>query len=127
MVGIDIVNLQRFEKFLNSHKEKALNKFLCESEIKLANSTQSYAGFFAAKEAISKALKTGIGKECSFRDIRLHKDANGAPFFTLSNKIVKKYQIIQTSLSISHDSGFAIAVAIIISSSQYSNPISHLD
>ncbi len=127
MIGIDIVNLKRFENFLNSHKDRALKKFLCESEIALINSSQSAAGFFAAKEAISKALKTGIGKECGFKDIKIDKDKNGAPFFTLPNSIVQKYQITQTSLSISHDSGFAIAVAVINSSLKDPNPISHLD
>ncbi len=125
MIGIDIVDLDRFERFLNSHKEKALEKFLCESEIKLAKSAQSYAGFFAAKEAVSKALKTGIGKECGFKDIKIDKDQNGAPFFTLSKHVVQKYQITQTELSISHDKGFAIAVAIITSSENSPNPISH--
>jgi len=64
MIGIDIVELSRFESFLQ--KRNALKKFLSDKEILLVTSSQTAAGFFAAKEAISKALGTGIGEKCSF-------------------------------------------------------------
>ncbi len=113
MIGIDIVPIKRFEKFLE--KPSALHKYLCDEEIALLSSSQSAAGFFAAKEAISKALKTGIGQQCSFKDIKIHKEANGAPYFTLSKHIVETYQIQATSLSITHDGGYALAAALIYS------------
>ncbi len=113
MIGIDIVPIKRFEKFLE--KPTALQKYLCKDEIVLLSSSQSAAGFFAAKEAISKALQTGIGKECSFKDIKIHKEPNGAPYFTLSKHLIERYQIRETSLSITHDGEYALAVAIIVS------------
>ncbi len=55
-------------------------------------------------------MGTGIGKECSFHDIKIKKDKNGAPKLKYKKAIRKKYKISKTSLSISHDQGLAIAV-----------------
>nr|MCH9814371.1 holo-ACP synthase [Campylobacterota bacterium] len=124
MIGIDIVNINRFEKFLDRFPDKALQRFLSPQEISLVGtSTQRAAGFFAAKEAISKALGTGISKECAFYDIIIHKDENNAPFFTLSTSLVEKYKIVDSALSITHDSGFAIAVADIKSDCKRTTPL----
>jgi len=123
MIGIDIVSIKRFEKFLD--KKTALQKYLSDEEILLITSPSTAAGFFAAKEAISKALGTGIGEKCSFKDIKIHKDSKGAPFYTLSSHIIEEFEIIETSLSISHDGGFAIAVASINTKKDLSTPLSH--
>ena len=123
MIGIDIVSIKRFEKFLE--KKKALQKYLSDEEILLITSPQTAAGFFASKEAISKALGTGIGANCNFKDIILYKDKHGAPYFTLSKHIIETFGITQTSLSISHDSGFAIAVAVIEAKNSPFTPLFH--
>jgi holo-[acyl-carrier protein] synthase len=124
MIGIDIVSLERFEKFLKKFPDRALERFLNCEEISLVKTPQSMAGFFAAKEAISKALGTGISKECSFKDIIIHKDEKNAPYFTLTKEIVDKYKITDTALSITHDGGFAIAVAQITMQND-KKPLSH--
>ena len=113
MIGIDIVSIARVEKFIEKFGDKALKRFLSEDEIKIAIKTETIAGFWAAKEAISKALKTGIGSEVGFLDIKIYKDKRNAPHFELSNRVKEKFNIKETSLSISHDGGFAIAVAVI--------------
>ena len=110
MIGIDLVSLERFESFVKRFGDKALKKYLTDDEIALAKSVKSYAGFWAAKEAISKALGTGIGKECSFFDIKIKKTSKGSPYFLLSKNLIEKYSIIDTSLSITHDGKYAIAV-----------------
>ncbi len=125
MIGIDIVNIKRFEKFLNKYENKALERFLTPDEISLVTSTNTAAGFFASKEAISKALGSGISKECGFKDIIIHKDSKNAPYFTLTKKIVDKYNITDTALSITHDGGFAIAVAKIESNKNRTYPLCH--
>jgi len=126
MIGIDLVKIERIEKLLAKHPQKALKRFLHEEEIALAaNSSQTIAGFYAAKEAISKALGSGISAECGFMDIKLHKDEKGAPYFTLSRSIVAKYEIEDTALSITHDGGFAIAVATLLSKKKKKHNIFH--
>ena len=93
--------------------KKALEKFLTSDEIALAKSDATIAGFFAAKEAISKALGVGISQTCGFFDIKIYKDKRNAPYFTLSKHLIENFEITDMSLSITHDNGFAIAVAVI--------------
>ncbi len=110
-VGTDIVNIERIESSIGKFGNKFLERFLKKSEIEAVKSTESIAGYWAAKEAVSKALGCGIGKELSFLDIEIKKSISGAPFFQLSST---KYAIKSSSLSISHDGGFAIAVVAIV-------------
>jgi holo-[acyl-carrier protein] synthase len=112
MIGIDLVNIARIEKLYNKWGEKALQKFLSPKEIKIVKNPSSMAGFWAAKEAASKALGTGIGKECSFYDIKINKLSTGQPTLKYSKKIQKKYKIKASHLTISHDSGMAVAVVV---------------
>jgi holo-[acyl-carrier protein] synthase len=110
-IGTDIIQIDRIEKSLDKFGDKFLKRYLCDSEISLIKSPQSAAGFWAAKEAISKALGCGIGKELSFHDITISKSPKGAPYFQINNQ--KNFDIDSSSLSISHDGGFAIAVVAI--------------
>jgi holo-[acyl-carrier protein] synthase len=125
MIGIDTVKISRIQRMKERFGNKALERFLDEDEIKLASSSSSHAGYWAAKEAISKALGVGISKKCSFFDIKLHKDENKAPYFTLAKKIVEDFGITDTSLSITHDGEYAVAVAVIESNLEKDKPISH--
>ncbi len=111
MIGIDIVNIRRIKRIKEKFGIKFLEKFLNESEIELASKTETIAGLWAAKEAVSKALGSGIGNNLGFKDIKISKNEKGAPFFILPQKIVQRYKIISTSLSISHDGDYAIAIA----------------
>ena len=112
MIGIDITVISRIQKMIDRFGDKALNKFLSKKEIMLGKSTSSYAGFWAAKEAASKAIGTGIGSHCSFHDIKIKKLPSGQPILKYKKKIRKKYNIKSTNLSITHDGGFAIAVVV---------------
>ena len=113
MIGVDLVSVERITKLNKRFGDKALVKFLSPEEILLAKSDATAAGFYAAKEAVSKALGIGISAQCGFMDIKLYKDAKNAPFFTLSAHLIEAYAITDLSLSITHDNGFAIAVAVI--------------
>ncbi len=112
-IGTDIIQVNRIERSLEKFGDKFKMKFLNSEEIALAKKIESIAGFWAAKEAIAKALGCGIGTELSFHDIILTKNAKGAPSFTLSKEAQKIHQIKNSSLSLSHDGGFAIAVVVI--------------
>jgi holo-[acyl-carrier protein] synthase len=124
MIGIDIVSIERIARFCERFGDKALAKFLDKDEIQLAKSIETIAGFFAAKEAVSKALGLGIRAKCGFFDIKLYKDAKNAPSFTLSKHLIDEFEITNLALSISHDAGFAIAVATIEGKSS-PKPLSH--
>lgn len=113
MIGIDIISIKRMQKFYEKYKNKAYERFLNKDEISLVHTCKSAAGYWAAKEATSKALGCGIGEICSFFDIWIHKDKSNKPYITLSKHLVEKYAIKDISLSISHDGDFAIAVVYI--------------
>jgi len=109
-VGVDLVKISRVEEFVKKFGDRALGRFLSSEEIELIKNSSTIAGFWAAKEAVSKALGVGIGKRCSFFDIKIKKDEDGKPYFLLSKKIVEEFGIKSTSLSISHDGEYAVAV-----------------
>ncbi|PKN15009.1 MAG: holo-ACP synthase [Deltaproteobacteria bacterium HGW-Deltaproteobacteria-24] len=113
MIGIDIVSIQRIEKLMEKFPQKALERFLKEEEIQLVKSPQTAAGFWAAKEATSKALGCGIGKTCGFHDIIISKTKKNAPKIKLAKKLKKKFNIKKISVSITHDGGFAVAAVIL--------------
>ena len=110
VVGVDLVQISRIGAMIERFGDKALQKFLHEDEMQLAKSEQTVAGFWATKEAVSKALGSGIGKECSFLDIKIYKDAKGAPKLSFSKQLVKRFGITTASLSITHDKGYAISI-----------------
>ena len=112
-IGTDIIQIKRIETSLDKFGDKFKMKFLNNHEILIARKIESIAGFWAAKEAISKALGCGIGSQLAFHDIILSKNDRGAPEFRLTDEAQKNHQIKTSSLSISHDGGFAIAVAVI--------------
>ena len=104
MLGIDIVEVDRIKKLMDKN-ENFLNKVFNEDEIeRIKKRKEPYeraAGIFAAKEAIAKALGTGIGK-ISFKDIKI-KYIEDQPHGEVFDK---KFE-----LSISHERNYAVAVA----------------
>ena len=116
MIGIDVVPVARIETILASPQaSRFLARVFQEEELRsLGHRPASIAGYYASKEAVVKALKCGIGDKVSFLDIYLYKDSHGAPHFTLSSKSQKHFSFTSSSLSITHDNGIAIAVAIVL-------------
>jgi len=114
-IGTDIVVVDRIKKSLDKFGDKFLKRVFNIEEIKTLslNRAESVAGYWASKEAISKALGCGIGRDLSFLDIIIYKDSKNAPHFRLSDKAQKKFNIKNSSLSIAHDGGFAIAIVAI--------------
>jgi len=110
MIGIDLIKTSRMNRLIERFGDKALQKFLSKNEIKLVKNFKTAAGFWAVKEACSKALGTGIGSECGFFDIEISKTQKGAPQLQLSQKIIEKFNISDSSVSITHDGEYAIAV-----------------
>ncbi|MGP7819083.1 holo-ACP synthase [Niallia sp. 01092] len=110
-IGIDIIELSRVQEIIN-RKPQFVQRILTEKEQTIYKSYQKtrqieyLAGRFAAKEAFSKAMGTGIGKKLSFQDIEVDKDSLGKPF------IAKPFQQ-GVHLSITHSKEYAFAQVII--------------
>ena len=117
-IGNDIIEIERIEKAIS--KEGFKNKIYTQRELenieKRGNRTETYAGIFSAKEAISKAIGTGI-REFSLTDLEILNDDLGKPYVVVSEKLDKilktKKEDYQIEISISHSRKYATAMAII--------------
>ena len=112
MIVIDITSIDRIKKMYEKFGIKAYEKFLNPKEIELIKKPETAAGFWAAKEAASKAIGTGIGVSCGFHDIKISKGKLGNPKIKYKKKVREKFNIKKSHLSITHDAGFAIAVVV---------------
>ena len=112
-IGTDITVVSRIAKSIEKFGDKFLDRFLNQDEKEVAKRVETIAGYWAGKEAVSKALGCGIGAELCFHDIIIYKDKKNAPHFKLTSKAQKLHKIINSSLSIAHDGGFAIAVVVL--------------
>ena len=119
--GIDIVEIGRLKKRTNlaSLARKILTDYELEQYRQKGRGSVAYlAKRFAAKEAVSKAFKTGIGK-VGLHNIEVRNDDNGAPEIKLYNDaIVVAEQLAQErpyaiALSLSDEKNYAVAQAII--------------
>ena len=120
-IGTDISNINRMKKSIN--KKNFVRRLFNKSEIKKCssqiNKANCYAKRFAAKEAFSKAIGTGISKGINFTEIIVYNIKSGKPNIRLLgntkrivNKILnnKKFSIF---LSLSDDKPFAVATVVI--------------
>tara|TARA_B100000767_G_C19495186_1_gene421925 strand:- start:269 stop:655 length:387 start_codon:yes stop_codon:yes gene_type:complete len=121
-LGTDIVNCNRIKKTF-SNNLSLLNRVFSKSEIEYCKEKKNphfcYAMRFAAKEAFSKSLGTGISKGISLKEIVVGKKSSGQPYLSIKgsslkimNKIFKRKKF-HLFLSISDDKPFAIATVII--------------
>lgn len=122
-IGTDIVDISRIEKSYQQYGDKFLHKCFHSDEIKAFQSKAdiSYlAKRFAAKEAFSKALGSGIGKTISWQDICIKNDDSGKPYLEITEKIQKSMynvwpetQKIKIDLSLSDEPPYALAFVVI--------------
>ncbi len=89
-IGVDIVELERIERAHNRYGRKFLEKFMTQPEIELClakpSPVASIAGRFAAKEAVVKALGTGISGGVFWKSFEVLNDSRGRPVVTLLDK-----------------------------------------
>jgi holo-[acyl-carrier protein] synthase len=112
--GIDIIEVKRIKRILDEHGERFLQRILTEKEIEYCRSYSKpelhFAGRFAAKEAYSKAIGTGVGKYFSWKDIEILNDEKGKPFIVhLKETDFSGYSF---DVSISHTEEYGCAVVV---------------
>ena len=119
-IGTDIISVGRIKKLLKN--KNFLKRLFSEEELskcsKLIDSNNCFAKRFAAKEAFSKALGTGISNGINFNEIIVMNDKNGKPFIKLKGKtlqIIKKKlkNKAKISLSLSDEKKYAVAFVTI--------------
>lgn len=113
--GVDIIEISRIEKSMQN--SRFLEKLFSEKEremFKTKNfSSQTVAANFAAKEAFSKSIKTGV-RGFELKDISVLRDELGCPYFEFSDKVkeIAESKNLGFSVSLSHTNTYACAMVI---------------
>lgn len=117
-LGIDLVELERI-KVLLKRKPRFPQRILTEEERSIYHAlserrqVEFLAGRFAAKEALAKALGTGVGGRFSWQDVSILKEENGAPRLVWHKRpsAIGRDDVIHLSLSHSHR--YALAQVVV--------------
>ena len=115
--GVDICDINRLKNIIIKYQNRFLTRVFTETEIaycnKKVNRFPSLAARFAAKEAVLKALGTGLRMGFNWKDIEVMNDSLGRPFFRFygkTNEILGKRKVL---LTLSHTDHNAIAFVVI--------------
>jgi holo-[acyl-carrier protein] synthase len=118
-IGTDIIECLRIAQMIERHGELFINRVYTQHEIQYCQSrklaTQHYAGRWAAKEAILKALGTGWRRGISWRDIEVRNEPGGRPTVAMrggARDVVERLGITEMLISISHCRSHATAYAL---------------
>jgi len=123
-IGNDIIDIRRIERTLERHGERFIDRLYTDIERakseRRKNRSASYAKRFAAKEACSKALGTGIRQGVFWRDMGVVNLRSGQPTMALTGgaaerlaKMVPEGMEAQIHLTITDDGPMAQAIVII--------------
>lgn len=120
-IGTDIIECLRIAQMIERHGELFLTRVYTPHEIEYCSarkaSTQHYAGRFAAKEAVLKALGTGWTRGIQWRDIEVRNELGGKPSIFLgggARDLCEKVGICDMLISISHCRTHATAYALAV-------------
>lgn len=113
--GVDMIEITRIERGLARHGERFLQRFFTAQEIAYCNGRlPCLAGRFAVKEAVGKALGTGIG-DIRWVDVEVVCDGRGRPELVLheaAKTLAAQQGLHQWAISLSHTDTHAIALAV---------------
>src|SRR6184192_1982846 len=119
-IGVDLVECARIERSIERFGEKFLHRVFTDGEIEYSTSmkypARHLAARFAAKEAVSKAFGTGIGKAMGWRNIDIQKKSSGEPFLVFSGpaqELATKRGVASALITLSHTEHHAVACVIL--------------
>jgi holo-[acyl-carrier protein] synthase len=120
-IGTDIIECLRIAQMIERHGDLFINRVYTDYEIQYCQqrraATQHFAGRWAAKEAVLKALGTGWVKGISWRDIEVRNERGGKPTVAFrggARDVVERKAIHEMMISISHCRSHATALAIAV-------------
>jgi holo-[acyl-carrier protein] synthase len=124
-IGTDITEVLRIAQMIERHGDLFINRVFTEHEIRYCQarkmSTQHYAGRWAAKEAVLKAIGTGWRRGISWRDVEIRNAASGKPSVACRGgvrEVIEQQGIGDILISISHCRAYATAYAIAVGASE---------
>jgi holo-[acyl-carrier protein] synthase len=118
--GVDLVECVRIQRSIDRFGDHFLHRIFTDGEIEYSMSmkfpARHLAARFAAKEAVSKAFGTGIGKAMGWRDIDVRKKPSGEPFLVFSGsaqELAAKRGVTSALITLSHTEHHAMAVVVL--------------
>ena len=119
-IGVDLVECARIQHSLDRFGDRFLHRVFTDGEIAYAQSmkfqARHLAARFAAKEALSKAFGTGIGKAMAWKDIDVHKKSSGEPFVVLeggAKDLASNRGVTRVLITLSHTDNHAMAMIVL--------------
>ncbi len=116
-IGVDVVDILRFERIVNRWQHKFLERILTRDEIaycqKKANFIHSLAVRFAAKEAMIKCLSDNEQIGFRWHEMEIRNDPSGRPQVVLNGRLAKQLQQSRIFLSMTHSVQSAIAMIVL--------------
>src|SRR2546421_12091533 len=119
-IGVDLVENARIEHSLERFGERFLHRIFTAGEIEYSQSmkypARRLAARFAAKEAVSKAFGTGIGKAMGWKDIDVQRKPSGEPFLVFlgpAGELAKARGVTNALITLSHTDQYAMACIVL--------------
>jgi holo-[acyl-carrier protein] synthase len=117
-IGIDLAEIRRIAESLENYGERFERRIFTEEEIQYcrsfkANAPEHFAARFAAKEAFSKAIGTGITRGFKWHEVWVRRLPGDAPEIMLSGDMAERYGHLRCHLSLTHTSTTAGAVVVL--------------
>ena len=117
-IGTDIIQIHRISESIEKYGTRFLNRIYTETEINYSSGFKEaqalhFAARFAAKEAFSKAIGTGITEGFKFKEIGIKNEINGKPEVELFGLLLERWGNYKTHISLSHTNRDAIAFCVI--------------
>ena len=119
-IGVDLVECARIQRSIDRFGDRFLNRVFTDGEIEYSMSmkfpARHLAARFAAKEAVSKAFGTGIGKAIGWRTVDVRKKASGQPFLVFSGsaqELAAKRGVTFALITLSHTEHYAMASVVL--------------
>jgi|TARA_B110000438_G_scaffold278061_2_gene301229 holo-[acyl-carrier protein] synthase len=120
-IGIDLIETERIRGVWERQKDRFLKRVYTEGELeyclKMKDPVPFLAARFSAKEAVSKAFTTGIGKELGWKSIEVCKGERQQPWIRLDAQGQALLEAVGGSdvlVSLSHTSNYGMAVAVLV-------------
>ncbi len=117
-IGMDLVEVERIKNAIEKYGDRFKNRIYTEREIEYSeqfgdNKYLHYAARFAAKEAFSKAIGTGITKGFKFKEVGVANEKNGKPYLVLEGDLSEKWGDYASLISLSHTDSNAAAFVVL--------------
>jgi holo-[acyl-carrier protein] synthase len=117
-IGVDLCEIRRIADLVDHHGDRFLDRLFTSSEKsycqKKHTAAESFAARFAAKEALLKALGTGLRGNFRWKDIEIINDDLGKPEFRFYGATEEQLKVNKVLLSLSHTDTHAIAFVVIV-------------